>query len=80
MDIYAASFQINFFLWQDGKILDPNNGKFYSCKIWLENRNLEVRGYIGFFFRTQQWLRYNPSSNQPPIMLNNSSEPEQNQL
>ncbi len=64
--------------WQDGKILDPNNGKFYSCKIWLENRNLKVRGYIGFFFRTQQWLRYNPSSNQPPIMLNNSSKPEQN--
>jgi uncharacterized protein (DUF2147 family) len=43
---------------EDGTILDPNNGKIYDCKIWLENKNtLNVRGYILFFFRTQTWTR-----------------------
>lgn len=40
-----------------GKILDPENGKTYSCKLWLEDGKLQVRGYIGFFFRTQTWSR-----------------------
>ena len=44
--------------YEDGTILDPNNGKVYDCKIWLENKNtLNVRGYILFFFRTQTWSR-----------------------
>ena len=43
---------------EDGTILDPNNGKIYDCKIWLEDKNtLNVRGYVAFFFRTQTWLR-----------------------
>ncbi|MBL4818917.1 MAG: DUF2147 domain-containing protein [Deltaproteobacteria bacterium] len=45
-------------IWKNGEILDPNNGKFYDCKIWLEDNKLKVRGYIGFFFRTQEWLRF----------------------
>jgi len=45
---------------EDGTILDPNNGKIYDCKIWLEDKNtLNVRGYIMFFFRTQEWHRVN---------------------
>ena len=45
---------------EDGTILDPNNGKIYDCKIWLENNNtLNVRGYVMFFFRTQEWHRVN---------------------
>ena len=43
--------------WQDGKILDPANGKIYKCKIWLENGTLKVRGYVGILFRTQTWRR-----------------------
>jgi len=43
--------------WKSGEILDPDNGKFYDCKIWIEDGKLQVRGYIGFFFRTQQWIR-----------------------
>ena len=43
---------------EDGTILDPNNGKIYDCKIWLKDKNtLNVRGYIMFFFRTQEWIR-----------------------
>ncbi|MBL4745560.1 MAG: DUF2147 domain-containing protein [Flavobacteriaceae bacterium] len=41
-------------------ILDPKKGKIYKCKIWLDEENpnkLNVRGYIAFFFRTQNWFR-----------------------
>jgi len=44
----------------DDAILDPKNGSIYDCKIWLDEDNkdvLNVRGYIGFFFRTQTWHR-----------------------
>jgi len=40
-----------------GDILDPENGKVYRCKLWLEGKELKVRGYLGPFFRTQTWLR-----------------------
>lgn len=40
-----------------GHILDPENGKVYRCKIWLEGEILKVRGYWGPFYRTQTWLR-----------------------
>lgn len=40
----------------DGEILDPDNGKVYRCKLWLEDGILQVRGYVAFFFRTQEWL------------------------
>ena len=44
--------------WGGGEILDPNNGKIYDCKIWLEGNDiLKVRGYVGFFYRTQTWKR-----------------------
>ncbi|MEM6684950.1 MAG: DUF2147 domain-containing protein [Bacteroidota bacterium] len=44
----------------DGKILDPEKGKEYKCKIWLDEKDtnkLYVRGYIAFFYRTQNWYR-----------------------
>ena len=44
--------------WEDGEILDPDNGKVYDCKLWVEDGKLQVRGYIAFFFRTQTWLPY----------------------
>lgn len=43
--------------WDDGEILDPDNGKIYDCKLWVEDGTLQVRGYIAFFFRTQTWLK-----------------------
>ena len=42
---------------EGGDILDPENGKIYRCKFWLEGKELKVRGYLGPFFRTQTWLR-----------------------
>jgi uncharacterized protein (DUF2147 family) len=43
----------------DGNILDPETGKVYRCKLWLEGGMLKVRGYWGPFYRTQTWKRSN---------------------
>ena len=43
--------------WEDGTILDPETGKIYDCKLWVEDGQLKVRGYVAFFFRTQTWIR-----------------------
>ncbi|QHI35622.1 hypothetical protein IMCC3317_09680 [Kordia antarctica] len=48
--------------YKGGKILDPEKGKEYKCKIWLDEddkNKLYVRGYIAFFYRTQNWYRVN---------------------
>ena len=46
-------------LFDGGRILDPNNGKVYRVRLKPEEggKRLEVRGYIGPFYRTQVWLR-----------------------
>ncbi len=47
-------------LWANGgKILDPENGKEYTVKMVPQEggKKLQVRGYIGPFYRTQTWLR-----------------------
>jgi uncharacterized protein (DUF2147 family) len=47
--------------WEDGRILDPNNGKTYKAKAKLQDggKKLEVRGFIGISLlgRSQVWLR-----------------------
>ena len=42
-------------IYEGGQILDLNKGKVYDCKMWLEDGTLKVRGYLGFFYRTQTW-------------------------
>ncbi|MCA3237649.1 MAG: DUF2147 domain-containing protein [Curvibacter sp.] len=46
-------------IWEQGKILDPDNGKNYTLRMTpLEGgRKLQIRGYIGPFYRTQVWVR-----------------------
>lgn len=46
-------------LWTGGEILDPNNGKTYKLRLKpLDGgKALEVRGYIGPFYRNQTWIR-----------------------
>ncbi len=41
----------------EGDILDPESGKVYRCKLWVEGNELQVRGYWGPFFRTQTWKK-----------------------
>ena len=48
----------------DGKITDPQKGKTYDCKMWLDENDkniLHVRGYWGIFYRTQKWKRVEKS-------------------
>lgn len=42
-----------------GKILDPENGKEYTVRMTpIEGgKKLQVRGYIGPFYRSQVWVR-----------------------
>ena len=46
-------------VWEDGKILDPENGKTYTLRMTpVEGgAKLDVRGSIGPFGRTQTWVR-----------------------
>jgi len=46
--------------WSGGKIMDPDNGKTYGCKLSIEKDNkLKVRGFLGFaaLGRNQFWHR-----------------------
>jgi uncharacterized protein (DUF2147 family) len=40
-----------------GSILDPQDGKIYRCRLWIDESNLKVRGYWGPFYRTQTWKK-----------------------
>lgn len=42
-----------------GTVLKPDEGKIYKCKIWLEGEELKIRGYWGWFYRTQTWVKAN---------------------
>jgi len=46
-------------VWEGGKILDPENGKEYRASFTPIDggKKLEVRGYLGPFWRTQNWNR-----------------------
>ena len=58
MTIIMGLEQDDIYWEKDDGILDPEKGSIYDCKMWLEGKDkLIVRGYIVFFFRTQQWIR-----------------------
>jgi uncharacterized protein (DUF2147 family) len=46
-------------IWDGGDITDPDNGKVYRLRLKpLDGgKTLEVRGYIGPFYRNQTWVR-----------------------
>lgn len=50
--------------WEEGEIMDPNNGETYGCYLEMESADkLKVRGFIGTWLtgkalgRTQYWYR-----------------------
>jgi uncharacterized protein (DUF2147 family) len=48
--------------WNGGTVYDPESGKTYKGKVWLEGDNtLGLRGFIGISLlgRTEKWTRYN---------------------
>jgi uncharacterized protein (DUF2147 family) len=46
-------------VYDGGDIVDPNNGKVYRTRLKPveDGKKLEMRGYIGPFYRTQVWIR-----------------------
>ncbi len=41
-----------------GTVVDPQNGKVYKLRLAVTDKDqLQVRGYVGFFFSTQYWIR-----------------------
>lgn len=46
-------------VWEDGDILEPKTGKVYRVRLHVQGggKVLEVRGYLGFFYRNQYWQR-----------------------
>lgn len=46
-------------IFEGGEILDPTKGETYRLRLkMLEGgKKLEVRGYVGPFYRNQQWIR-----------------------
>lgn len=50
--------------WSGGSIMDPKNGKVYTCTMWMDDSDktgntLMVRGWVAMFYRTQSWTRVN---------------------
>lgn len=45
--------------WEGGDVTDPNNGKVYKARVrTIEGgKKLQMRGYVGPFYRTQTWVR-----------------------
>ena len=42
----------------EGKVYDSRDGKTYTGKLWLtDNNTLKMRGYVGFFYSTETWIR-----------------------
>ena len=59
--VIAWNLRHNGSRWDDGRIMDPDNGKVYSARMMpsADGKTLEVRGYIGMpmLGRTQVWQR-----------------------
>ena len=45
--------------YDNGTIYDPASGKTYRCSMFLEKGVLKVRGHVGPFHRTMDWIRQN---------------------
>jgi uncharacterized protein (DUF2147 family) len=46
-------------VWSGGSILNPEEGKVYRLRLSMmdDGKKLEVRGFVGPFFRNQTWIR-----------------------
>ena len=42
---------------ENGKILDPANGKEYNCKIRVDGNELRMKAYWGFLYGSRTWYK-----------------------
>lgn len=65
MQIIEALEKTGPYTWEGDTLFDPEQGRTFRCKIWLDPERpneLKVRGYLMFIYRTQTWKRAsNPS-------------------
>lgn len=40
-----------------GRLYDVRTGRTYRGKMWLDNGNLILRGYLLFFYKTEKWIK-----------------------
>ncbi len=58
LNIIKSMEKVSKNFYKAGTITDPQDGKKYSCRLKLKDENtLQVRGYIAFFYATQNWKR-----------------------
>ncbi len=60
LEIMWGLKKVNETTYDGGEILNPKNGKVYSCHLALEGQDkLKIRGYLGFSMigKTQYWYR-----------------------
>lgn len=57
--IFLTNFSFENGRYKNGEVYDPESGSTYSCEMWLQQRNLYVKGYVGFSFlgRTETFQR-----------------------
>lgn len=53
--------------WTGGLVYAPDNGRTYRGRLWLEDGNLKMRGFVGIsaLGRTATFLRYDGGTNLP---------------
>jgi uncharacterized protein (DUF2147 family) len=58
--VVVEKMQLSGGFYKNGKLLDPQTGRWYSCQMWLKEEDqdvLVVRGFLGFIYFTQYWYR-----------------------
>lgn len=67
--IWNMRWDANKNQYSGGNIMDPANGKVYGSVIWRDGDKLNVRGKIGPFGRTQNWVPVD-AANVPASLTN----------
>lgn len=79
---FLWGFRKNGAEYNNGRILDPQNGEVYQSKLWLEDPiTLKVRGYggvMGLLYRTQTWKREGKSNLNSPLGIWNTIDDTSN--
>lgn len=60
--LILEKLQLRDGFYKNGKMLDIQSGKWYSCQMWLKDEDpdvLVIRTFLGFIYRTQHWYRVN---------------------
>lgn len=43
--------------WKGGRVVDPETGNEYDCKLWLDGEVLKIKAGFGFIGQTREWQR-----------------------